>query len=289
MVNSNNNGTNLIEIDWQINYLCNFNCFYCFPSAHSNKDPSIVGSLKPTEIIYELRKLSSNLTIHLTGGEPLLYPGFVDLCETLTKNYKIGLNTNLSLDTIYHFIARVNRERVNIIHCAVHIMERERIERGIKKFARRFLSLKQNGFRVSANYVAHPAIIPRMAEDILKFRQLGIKVVAKVFRGTYKNKTYPQDYTRPERNGILRFIHRSSDKMFLESLPNYKGRTCRTGWFFVVVTPEGDVHRCTTYRLRLPKQKLGNLFIGNVKLFERSLNCQLNECLCPYQGMAYAE
>ena len=102
---------------WYFTKECNFHCPYC-KIGRANSDHGIARRIStmgkkimrrltglpadPLEGSSKIIKLLKNeegkkWTIGLTGGEPFMYPRFVQLCETLTEHFCIYVDTNLSI------------------------------------------------------------------------------------------------------------------------------------------------------------------------------------------------
>jgi sulfatase maturation enzyme AslB (radical SAM superfamily) len=67
---------------WKINNLCNFQCKYCFYEDHS--EHPLTNKHTQEEIVSAFDRTGETWTIEIDGGEPFLYPKFVDLIEKLT-------------------------------------------------------------------------------------------------------------------------------------------------------------------------------------------------------------
>src|SRR5438105_14108549 len=84
-----------VEADFFPLTTCNFRCSYCFLARAS------LGAKIKRYGTNEQWELGFNATgktwlIHITGGEPCIYPGFVELCERLTRRQYLCLNSNLA-------------------------------------------------------------------------------------------------------------------------------------------------------------------------------------------------
>jgi len=113
-----------IEADWQLLNTCNYRCNYCFFSSE------VLGEkLKTYADADEWSKAfeTSGLRwlLHLTGGEPSLYPNFVGLCEQLTQQHFISINSNMTNRSWEGFAERVDPGRVSFINGGLHLEERE--------------------------------------------------------------------------------------------------------------------------------------------------------------------
>ena len=73
-----------IEADWHLLNTCNYRCSYCF------FPPDVLGSklrlfATPQQWRNGFDTAGVTWLVHITGGEPSIYPDFVDLCEELCQ------------------------------------------------------------------------------------------------------------------------------------------------------------------------------------------------------------
>jgi len=308
-----------IEVDWHINEYCNFGCIYCFDK--DDKKKKSIGYDNTNNIVNGFRNSGLTWLIHMSGGEPLFFPNIINLCETLSRDHLISMNTNLSHNNIISFTEKVSSERVEFIHCSLHIQERERLGL-VEDYIKKYNMLKKKGYYVFASYVMFPELIDRFEKDYEYFKKEGIILMPKIFRGDYNIfkksnegifrkirhvfiKNYPKDYSEKQKVflqncinnsqldmdlynektpnvGEMRTIDLTHDIKFINGLPSFKGKLCLAGKKFARMTPDGDVFRCQDENLFL-----GNLFEEEVKLFEKPIPCSANICSCPYHGMRY--
>jgi len=309
-----------LEVHWHISHFCNFRCAYCFCGSQSGDIFRGVEDIP--KIVDAFDRLGRTCLINISGGEPFLYRDFIALCRRLTARHQLCVNTNLSHNDVYRFIEEIDPGKVRYLNCSLHISERERM-RTVEDFIEKFNALTANGFQAFATYVMYPPLLTRFGADYAFFKSRGIIVRPKIFRGTFNRfnlpdawlrnrpgrclrRLYPNAYTPGERKKILCAIERSrreggdvqdledaasggrmlnvgQDRLFMDGLPSFTGRPCRTGMDFVRVTPEGEAHRCHGGICRL-----GNLFEEGITLFERPTPCTFETCVCPYLGYAYA-
>jgi len=308
-----------IEFDWLINYFCNFNCNYCF-TKDSNKNV-FEGISDIEKIVDGFNKINLTCLINITGGEPFLYPDFIKLCQKLTKKHILVIDTNLSTNDILKFTQNISPEKIRCIHTSLHITERERLGL-VDDFIEKYKLLEKEGFYVFVTYVMHPSLIDRFKKDYDYFKSKGIILRPKLLRGIFDKlniphlkvlkkrrffqTAYPEDYTKKEKERIIKYIDKSqedkvstinykddalrkgglpdteADKFFIDGIPSFKDKHCSSGKSFVIMTPEGDIHRCHS-----GKHYLGNLFKGSLKLHNRPTKCEYDKCLCPYIGYCY--
>ena len=64
--------------------------------------------------------------LHINGGEPSIYPGFINLCSSLSRNHYLSINSNLSGNCVEAFAETIDPKRVHFINAALHYVEREK-------------------------------------------------------------------------------------------------------------------------------------------------------------------
>jgi MoaA/NifB/PqqE/SkfB family radical SAM enzyme len=286
-----------VEADWIVNWLCNFDCAYCI--GHSRREHPAVGRLPTQDAVAFFDDTGLTWLINLTGGEPFFYPAFVELCEGLTKRHFISMNTNLSSRAVLRFAETVDPARVAYVHGGLHIVERE--ERNlVGDFISKVLLLKNKGFSVFVSYVMYPPLIGRFVSDVETFKREGLVIIPKALRGSYAGKKYPESYTAWEKETFVRYSLEAeslladfgclalgerptedlfADRGFLDGIPDYRGRGCRAGMWFVRIQTSGAITRCGG------RQTLGNLFRRKLKLFSEPQRC--NDTCCPYFCLKY--
>lgn len=83
-------------IEWKLHNVCNHNCSFC-PSRHKDGSQRWFTLEKYKVYIDRLAELSNGMPywIQFTGGEPTLFPKFIELCEyAKSKNALISLCSN---------------------------------------------------------------------------------------------------------------------------------------------------------------------------------------------------
>jgi MoaA/NifB/PqqE/SkfB family radical SAM enzyme len=251
-----------IEADWQLLNTCNYRCSYCFFG------PETLGSKLTSYADADAWRSSFDRTgktwlLHLTGGEPGIYPKFVELCSSLTKRHYISLNTNLTHSSFSQFANRIDPSRVRFINAGLHLEERDK--RGDSaRFVEHAALLLDNGFRLLISLVATPSALRRFEEAAERLRPANLFPIPKLFRGTLGGKIYPEAYSESERAAFRHYANQArdfyhnrtkgwseppsidmlNDDRYLEGLAIYKGRLCSAGSRFVQIYPNGDVFRC---------------------------------------------
>jgi len=286
-----------IEADWLINTLCNYSCTYCFSS--SIKENELAGKISPEQYLDFFDFTGKVWLFHFTGGEPFFYPQFVRLCETLTASHYVSINSNLSSEEVLRFAYSVDPNRVDYIHCGVHLEQRESHE-GFQELLKKIQILVDHGFALFATHVMTPSTFKQFQTISERFADIDVPLVPKALRGIYEGKHYPTSYTLEEREKFTVFSRSAEnrlkeskrrpfrnqptvnpllDKYFLDGFPDFSGVTCSAGKDFVRIDPDGNIYRCGKHSL------IGNIFERTLQLYDSPRPCDDNTC--PYMCIRY--
>ena len=269
---------------WQINRQCNFNCAYCFrESAEENQqaeDPAR-DTYSPEHMAGCFDQTGKVWSIYVTGGEPLLYPNFVELVQALAHQHYISISTNLSTTNAYHLADTVASNRLCRIMANAHIEQRERLKNGLTEYLRKFLYFQERGFNIELVYVAYPPLFDRIERDLEWFRREGVEqTTVKIFQGRYEDKRYPRDYSEKERSILKGLGLNDREQLILDSHVSFLGKKCQAGHRGFTMDVAGNVTRCLALR-----ERYGNLFEGTFSPGLWARRCTARKCVCAYQGM----
>ena len=254
------------SIIWNMTRKCNFRCEYCY-FPHDNTP--VTETLDVDRITAFLDGTGCTWKVGLTGGEPFIYPGIIDICERLTERHVIGIDTNLSVSSkIRDFAERVDPNRVHNLYVALHIQERERIK-GVDAFIQNARLLLDSGFTVIVNYVVHPSLEHRFQADRDFFAGHGIRITPRPFRGEFDGRRYPEAYGERART-----IFGDDPEQGRKVAFNFRGIPCSAGRTLLRMEPDGTVYRCPG-----DKTTRGNVMTG-VRLYEGSPPCTRKRCPC---------
>jgi len=261
--------------NWDIHYSCNYRCSYCFCAGKweiiksKNRYPDIK---ELGEIWDRIFGIYGSCHIHISGGEPFIYPNFIDLVSLLLKKHTLEFTTNLSFD-VNLFMQQIVSQGVKF-NASFH-PEFENFAIFLKKV----MLLIENNFSVDITYVAYPPYLERMKEfkDECKYR--GINFGIQPFRGTFQGKPYPSSYSEEERR-LLKICSEFAPSVdyFIENKNNKKEkRLCHMGHMYAKIMPSGDVLRCCAEDV----EKIGNLFDDkDFSLLNEPLPCEIDNCPC---------
>jgi MoaA/NifB/PqqE/SkfB family radical SAM enzyme len=278
-----------IEADWILLRTCNYRCSYCFVP------PQALGEKLRTFATPQQWRAAFDATdrvwlLHITGGEPSIYPAFVDLCEALTERHYLSLNSNLTCPSLRAFAKRVDPSRISFINAGFHLEERDR-RSGHAAFLENGEALRAHGFSLLVSLVATPTALARFDDAAAILRPLGLMPIPKLFRGLHEGKIYPAAYSRldKERFSYCAKLAKESyapilehmterpsvdifgDDELLQGEPIFTGMLCDAGHRFVRIEPNGDVRRCGP-------PYLGNLLAGSFAPRRTSAVCDTHFC-----------
>jgi MoaA/NifB/PqqE/SkfB family radical SAM enzyme len=263
---------NGISLVWDIHYKCNYRCPYCWFEGGlkriylNNRDITIEEWTERWNYLYE--KYGA-IHVEITGGEPFIYPDFVDLVKEISKRHTIRITTNLSVN-IDNFLIQIEPERVKVIS-SFHPSFAD-----LGRFLRKSLLLKDKGYGGIVIYVAYPPQLS-LAEHYGKiFEENGIIFSVTPFWGTYKGLSYPNSYSEEERK-ILRQYLRDEDRLkYTLNTESPRGKLCSAGQNFAILFEDGKVARCG----QLKDAHFTNLFDEYFSLLNNPLPCESDFCPC---------
>lgn len=282
-----------IEADWILLRNCNFSCQYCFPAINRSSGP-IQKYGSPAEWAAGFDRTGKTWLLHISGGEPSIYPDFVQLCLQLTQNHYISINSNISHRSIGEFTRNIDPERVLYINAAIHYEERTR-RASFKDFFLSIQQLQKANFNVFLSVVMTPYVVDNFAQITELFKAQGLSVIPKVMRASFDGQSYPKAYTPVQLDLIRSYLQEaqknyrpvlgrmvepptinmfSDYEIFIAGNKDYQGRLCEAGAKFVKITPDGIVSRCFSSRM------YGNILLNNLKLMNKPEVC--NTYYCPY-------
>jgi MoaA/NifB/PqqE/SkfB family radical SAM enzyme len=265
---------------WKVNQRCNFRCEYCFSAGiNPYREHPGCGRYSPQHIAQSFDRTGRSWWISMTGGEPFLYPGFVQLCRELTRNHFLTIFTNLSTTNVLQFAESIDPRRVYSLNASLHIVERER-RRRLDQFIAYALHFQKKGFRVRVDYVAYPPLFDRLEHDLRMLTARGIEHVSlQAFQGVYRSRLYPSGYSRQEREVFRSLSTDDRETDLIERTHSFFGQPCRGGQEFFYMNIGGEMRRCPE-----ASRSYGNFFAGRYRLDERPRPCPYPLCLCQFLG-----
>lgn len=251
---------------WNMTRRCNFQCRYCyFPHETAPVEPVVPAAT----LLDFLDATGEEWVVGMTGGEPFLYPDFVELCHALSRRHRISIDTNLSISRLVRDFARqLDPARVHDLYIALHIEERRR--KGlVEAFVEDILLLRERGFHLTVNYVVHPQLVAAFRQDREWFEARGVPITPRPFKGFFEGQEYPNAYNA-EARAVFAEFPRAGRKMAF----NFQGVPCRGGRALLRLEPDGQLYRCSG-----EKRDLGNILTDPRRL-EWDEPCRARRCPC---------
>lgn len=272
------------EFDWHLTNRCNFFCEYCHPQIRHVLNKKHLDEPPPALVVQRFDALDKVCLVHMSGGEPFEFPGFVELCAGLTDHHYISINTNLTSKDITAFAEQVPPARVAKIVAAIHQPERELRGLELDAYAENYLILRRHGFDVTALYVLYPPLLDRFAADLDRLKTLGVDHVrAKVFKGVHKGVRYPEGYTEEQKAVVLAGSGEYPfNRPYLDGMLAFRGQACTAGVTSFKVTVTGDVRRCASV-----PTGYGNLYDGTFQPAQVNQPCPAKRVLVLSQCLSY--
>lgn len=261
-----------VFFSWYINNDCNYKCSYCKPQDIKEVYLKIEKWLEIWQDIYERY---GTCQIHISGGEPFIYPDFLKLIIDISKIHTLEFSTNFSWD-ITSFIENISPERARI-GVSLHPEFTD-----FDKFLDKIILLKNAGFEVWVNYVGYPPILKEMSTYREKIKELDIHFSILPFDGHFKDRRYPAGYTEEEKKYLTDCAEgdevnkKTVDWKTDEAKSNTKGMLCHMGQMYARIYPNTEVYRCCGNGVK----KLGSLANEKLILFEEAMPCECEQCPC---------
>ncbi|HWA48005.1 MAG TPA: radical SAM protein [Dongiaceae bacterium] len=278
-----------IEGAWALLRTCNYRCDYCFLNERLLGE-KIQTHATPAEWRAAFDATGKTWMVHLTGGEPTLYPDFAEIGALLAERHYLSLNSNLTGPSIVDFATRVDPARVSFINAGLHPMERAR-KQGHDAFLRHAHLLLECGFPIMVSVVATPAVLRDFEAIAASLRPIGLMPIPKLMQGKVGGRRYPDSYTAKERALFRRYSRRAEatypelfkaaerptidppiGRDFLDGLPDRRGQLCAAGMKYVRIEADGRVERCGD------GPPLGNLLHGDVRFATEAAPCDRRHC-----------
>ncbi|MDD3102363.1 MAG: hypothetical protein PHE59_04445 [Patescibacteria group bacterium] len=252
-----------------LSYQCNYKCPYCIISRAGYSDIYPKKCEHSWSEWVDIFKKLPPLIISLSGGEPFLNLGIIDLINNLPSKHIVNITTNLSLP-VDEFINRVSRKIQ--ITASLHLYEAD-----VEIFKERVLKLKKANFSVFINFVGYPQKISLIPELKLFFEKHGVHFNV----DPYIDPAYK--YSSQEIELIKKYAKKFRKMGFKDNTGPQK---CYAGSMHFIILPNGDCYACqsgfyyNTSKLykHFDVSKdfcLGNLFSGTFKFWNKPVICSL--------------
>ncbi|HBL16281.1 MAG: hypothetical protein A2X36_04315 [Elusimicrobia bacterium GWA2_69_24] len=257
-----------IRLTWNIHWACNYRCSYCFfdgrwmeyaqRNAHRSAD-------EWERIWTRIHELYGRTFVTITGGEPFIYPDFLEILRRLSRlHWPVNVSTNSSVG-LDEFAAAADPEKVSLslsFHPQYQL---------IGEFTASVRSLRERKVNLGClNFVAYPPFIPDIPGYAEKLAAMGESLKVIPFVGGYRGRNYPDGYTREEKRAL------GLDSGWVEG-KRRKGRLCTAGHRSALILPDGAATRCGQVG---DTGIFGSVFDPAFRLQERPMPCEAELCPC---------
>jgi MoaA/NifB/PqqE/SkfB family radical SAM enzyme len=263
---------------WHINDYCNFGCSYCF-FPKFDKENDAVGRLSPQQVYEAFKKTGRQWHLFIAGGEPMLYPNFIELMNLMLQDHHIQISTNFYNKNTVAFAEQVSPKNIIVINASLHIPHHN--DKSLKKFIENYHLYKSKGFEVLVSYVTFPPLFNRIKDDFKYLIDQGVTyVIPCTYNGTHEGKLYPGNYN-PEQVRIIREIYQEPLELrIVMDKMHYQGELCNAGKNYFHMDIKGEITRCCTI-----EESYGNILDGTFKPDPEAKPCTAVKCNDHCQGM----
>ena len=259
---------------------CTYKCAYCcFAESGTVLDASQLKPYRDPEFIRLIANFFNKRTVdgwhwllQFTGGEPLLTPNFVLLCDLLAEfDNKIALYTAMMIGrnhASFRYLLEKAAPFTDYLMVSFH-PEAEAFE---DEFFEKLRLLKQAGHQVIFRFVGHPKRLHRLDELSDKCRAIDVSF----YPTTLFSPEYPNAYSDEERKKL--YAHMSSMSQIIQMENGIDTRTTRchaANKVIYVDLPRGRITPCASVSTPL---------IGHV--YEDWLHLEEEPIACPAAGIA---
>lgn len=263
---------------WDIHWQCNYCCPYCWwhgkwqDIASQNYYPGLKRLIDTWERIY---RLYGSAHIDISGGEPFLYPDFLEFISAVAHYHSLAINTNLSFEPA-SMIEKVkdNREKIRL-NATFHPLFAD-----FDIFINKAMMLQDNDFPIGIAYLAWPDQIKDISFYRKKFSENGFQLALLTFWGDYQGKKYPVSYTRQEKEIINPGLGSREGENFQVEPLIVQGKLCKAGNTYATIHPDGKTLRCGGGSWEKEDNYLGNLFAEDFALLSEPYPCKSKYCPC---------
>lgn len=261
-----------IYFTWDIHYECNFRCPYCWFYKKWVPEGRRDIYLSPEEWMTHWMRIYDKygrVHVEITGGEPFIYPNFIEIVKRLSSIHSVKITTNMSGD-IETFVKVIDPVRVRLD------LNFHPLFANIDTFIKKTLLLKDAGFKAGVCYLAYPPQMKQIDRFRERFEKVGINFALAAFWGEYQGKKYPESYTEEERDSIRTFLGDIDRITYHLKGENTKGKLCNAGHKYAVVQADGNVVRCG----QIADKFIGSIMDKEFCLFDQPLPCESETCPC---------
>lgn len=271
-----------VHWNWEIMLPCNYRCTYCV--VHNESASFLVQGVEEWRKIWtRMFKLYGCSQVRFAGGEPTIYPNFIDIVGMILEMHTVDITTNLSFD-VDEWIKKVPSQGI-AISGSFH-PEHDTAE----NFLAKLLKLRDKGNQlISASIVSWPPHLKHVdaARELFEKNNVLFKIIP--FNGEFAGKRYPGAYTDDERRLLGMQIEKTVDPLaktlnkqwqdYANAKPddkNFMGIPCHMGEMYAKIYSDGTVRRCCHTGVDI----LGHINDPELVLYDGPVPCTVMSCSC---------
>lgn len=280
-----------VHWNWDVSYKCNYKCSYCEVMKRDEEfkyQPLDIGLW--TEVFDRIFKLYWSSHFRFSGGEPTIYPRFLDFLGILLEKNTADITTNLSFN-FNEFLDKVPPNRGLSISSSFHSEYDD-----MQTFLEKVKHLHFNGYPSTISFVGYPPFLKKIPEYKKLVEGEGIYFKIIPFSGEYKGQFYPDAYSESEKRLLEGLAQDSEDEHLNEMNTRWyehlvekkdvpekiikKGKLCSMGHMYAIIHPDLEVTRCCAGYHGRDSGILGIITDENFKLLNKPEPCRV-EYKCP--------
>ena len=267
-------GDRPLSFNWDISWVCDYDCPYCWFHGKWEELRPRSPALPVERILRAWERIHARhgrAKVSITGGEPLLYPGFTEIVAGISRWHAVEVISNLSRDVAGLIAACRGREVT--VNPSFHPLRAD-----AESFIPRALALKEAGMLQAVTVVAWPPVVARIPQLQTLFSGRGLRLTVQPFQGEHGSLRYPEAYTPQERRVIEPDLGSRGGKPLRMEALSTRGRLCHAGRRYAVIHPDGTAQRCGGAEGE--DRVLGNFFAEDFSLLEAPRPCGAETCPC---------
>ncbi|MFH0790844.1 MAG: radical SAM protein [Candidatus Omnitrophota bacterium] len=263
-----------VSLTWDIHRKCNYHCPHCWFEGRweeEEKDNLYLPANRWISIWNNMYQRYGKVNIVICGGEPLLYPGFVDILEGVSQRHCVEVITNGSCITD-EFAERINPVNVSIsLSFYPYIVDYSEV-------ADKVQILKKNKIPVGITYIAYPRQFDFAKVKFYRkeFKVLGCRYFNLTsYWGKYNGAVYPDAYTAEEKKFMMEYSDNPQNFILSAKIESSKGRLCWAGGRYALINTRGEILRCGSSGV-----VIGKIQDDGFRLLGAPESCPVEFCKC---------
>ena len=257
---------------WNMNTTCNYRCSYCTQRFLDDRHRWAADTPAFLAAFGALPQVSGvPWEVKLSGGEPLVHPGFVEVVRGLVaRDLFVSVVTNFSRHELIDPFIDAAADRLRVLSLSLHL-EFADLERFIARAAAAQQRLPNTASLV-VTCVATKQNLPALAALAMRFADVGVRFKVQPEKQDRDIVAYDDDgkallYRLGGHNGTGHIAH------------DFGGQPCWSGSRYFIVDDAGEAYRCYPAR-RYRVERLGNLVQGTLRLHDAARPCLYRSCHC---------